>query len=268
MIGVEELKSTCLQEKYYIYGNGNVGTRLLKCFREFGYDKCFLGFIVSGYIEDSSTENVYSVFDISLDKGAIVLIAVHDIYVDEIVENIKKVGFKRWEWIYPVMFELEHGIPEKTDVQVSVKLLVSKMDFVYMLAVYFLTIDEVCGNNTIGIRCHERMLSQETNMITAQKRTKAFCDSIKERGNNHSYSHIKVNQDMNYCFDGNHRMMTAYYFKERFVFCDLYRANEARKSAMRPIFGKTEKEVFETHAEGEAILITNTMRKLKKANDE
>ena len=55
------------------------------------------------------------------------MIAVHNIFIDEIIEKLKNLGFSRYFWVYPYLFDLSFGLPIERNVEIDVRSLVKRI---------------------------------------------------------------------------------------------------------------------------------------------
>lgn len=117
----EEIKNA---ERIHIYGAGLMGKALLKCLSERPFNKKIDSFIVKSLANNPPSVEGVPVFDLLsalLFKDELVLVALHEKYIQEAIEDIKNVGFKK---VIPVTFDcdlwakirldwmIENGLPE------------------------------------------------------------------------------------------------------------------------------------------------------------
>ena len=257
MLNLEQLFNMINEGSYYIYGAGGAAKRFFEGLCELGLTENCKGFIVSKKDMKKIKEEICLISD-----NVQVFIAVHKVYLHEIESLLEKNHFKKYYWIYPLIFELEYGSPVKKNVIRETDELVSRMRSLYMLAIFYLTIDYCLGKNTFGKDCHIRFHMKDVSGHSAKRIEELFEQRIKKylkTGEVEPYP-IMINVQEDYCMDGNHKLIISKYFHIPEVNCNIYHDNDLIKELRQNHnFVKTPREVWEEHDRTEAIAILNTM---------
>lgn len=257
---------------FYIYGAGGAALRVYNALKKKGLVENFLGFIVSCNKENQKVDgNIYVVSNKDLRRDINVFIVAHKVFLDEIIDSLSCNGFSKYEWIYPFMFELEYGEPVSLNKEKNTKNLVAKMRSQYMLAVYYLAIDSYLGKNDFGIDCHVKFHMTHVPKNTAERIAKLFCTRIENYLENKKIEPypIMINSLEDYCMDGNHKLMLAYYFNVTSINCNIYNENDIilKLRTDNPIAIKDSyEEIRRIHTEKETLAILDVMQKLKNCN--
>lgn len=259
-------------EPFYIYGAGRAAARLYNVLKNKKLLENFHGFVVSSNANNQDFDGkIYAVSNDNLNRKANVFISTHKVFLSEVIEALSNNGFSRYEWIYPTIFDLEYGEPVLIEQQRNVKQLVSNMRSKYMLALFYLAIENFLGKNDFGIDCHIKFHMSHVSRLTAEKIAKLFCKRIEDylKTNELEPYPIMINSREDYCMDGNHKLILAYYFNVLSINCNVYAENDVinklrdeNSSAIKESYH----EIRAFHTEREALAILDVMKKFEKAD--
>ena len=146
----ESLEERCVSlvrtEPFYVYGTGYVAHRLYQGLLHHGGIEHLQGFTVTTCAEGDARElfgkPVQPIAE--LPRDALILIAVHMVWKDEIEETLKRLGFHRYAFIYARLFEFQFGAPvvrhQKMECSRLVEHLCARPEAYYFLAAYIAAI--------------------------------------------------------------------------------------------------------------------------------
>lgn len=263
----KELIRKIKSEPFYIYGAGRAAARVYKALKNKELLENFNGFIVSSNTNSQTVDGkIYAVSNENLNRKANVFISTHKVFLAEVIEALSDNGFSKYEWIYPTMFELEYGEPILVEQQRNVRKLVANMRSKYMLALFYLAIENFLGKNDFGIDCHIRFHMTHVSRQTAEKIAKLFCKRIEDclKTNKLEPYPIMINKYEDYCMDGNHKLILAYYFNVPSINCNVYAENDIinkLRNANPVIIKNSYDEIRAVHSERETFAILDVMKK-------
>lgn len=209
---------------FYIYGAGKIGKRILKLIKKAGMQEKLKGFLVTD-MEGNPTEiDGFPVFSLAQmnDKEKTILVAVSDIWENEIMTLLEERGYKQRICVYKYSFlddaEREKKIPSTLMIDLRELLLQQFSDrdtFVrYDIIVRMLAIEEYYGGNDFGFALYRKMKDLRVRpgySESAEKRYRELILSTEKRGYDED-SEIIVDGDLR-LLDGAHRMAIAIYRK-------------------------------------------------------
>ena len=211
-------------QNFVIYGNGYIAKRLYCIVQEMGVASNVIAVAVTKKKDDENGVDgkpVKEIKDIRRDVN--IIIAAHDAVSAEMENNLKRLGFKFYVWIYPYIIELELGKPIKKNCTVPVKDIIANMSKSYSPAICYYTLQDYCSNKNYSGELYVKMMEKYTTKETAQKRWNRFRSRIDEclkKGFAQDYN-IKVLNNFN-LIDGMHRVVLAKYFGKNVLNADVY----------------------------------------------
>jgi len=109
-----KIESIIEKENFVIYGTGSVAKRFSKIIKEKGYWDNISNYAVSSLQQVEAYYDGKDIKEINeVSNDSIVMIAVHNIFIDEIIEKLKNLGFSRYfgyiltYLIYPLDYQLK-----------------------------------------------------------------------------------------------------------------------------------------------------------------
>ncbi|MEK3826959.1 hypothetical protein [Paenibacillus sp. FSL K6-1558] len=266
---LEIIKTIINSDKFTIFGTGSVAKRFGEQLKYCGCWDNVSHFSVSLLKDDMvlfEGKKVVEIKDVTNDS--IVMIAVHNIFVDEIIDKLKKLGFKRFFWIYPHLFDLCFGIPKHRDVVLKVDEVVQRINGFYVNAIYYLAIENVLGKNKVGREVYLKFMSVFSSEKAAKKRWEDFVQKIYEyeQGNVQQNYNIKLSHNHDIVLDGSHRLMLAFYFNVSEITADMYSCDLKQYKAYAQDMAMTDNQLNKYFSHDEILLIKETDNILKAQN--
>ena len=195
-IDVEKFIHLIRSESFYVYGIGKVAERFVRFLEREKLLTHIMGFIVSlpqSQMDPFHGRKVYSIQEV--DCNSLILIATDVTSKDEIEENLNVLKFKKYIWIYWMLYDLFLGPPVRFDALVVVNKVFKE--------------------------------SIQANWIAACYCLKRFWERIAEcaiRGFQQDYN-IKINKEHTLVLDGAHRIALASFFQINQLRADIYECN-------------------------------------------
>ena len=165
-----------LREKtIVIYGTGHVARKFYRIMQTHGLEKQVLCFVRSQKTEGEAFEGlpVFSLEELSFREDTLICLAVHESIREEI-EILVRRKTKQYMWIYPYLYELMFGPPEKRELKLQVKELLSGFQEDLRLGVRLAAIEQQEGRNDWGFSCYIRAQTLHCSEATAKRRLEQF----------------------------------------------------------------------------------------------
>ena len=208
-------------EHIYIYGAGKIGKKIYNLLKKKNQLEKLEAFVVSDNKGQPTSIEEKPVIQIEeLDnKKSTIFVSVSDIYQNEIIELLEKLGFENIICAYKFSFLDESDIPKKIPDSIIInirELLVqqySNNEFGrYDIFVRLLAIEEYYNKNNIGFALYKKMQNLRVHpqyAQSAEKRFKLLIKSFEEKGYDET-SEIIVDKNLK-LLDGSHRIALAIY---------------------------------------------------------
>lgn len=212
-------------KKIVIYGTGHVARKFYRAMADHGMHGQVQYFVRTRDVEDGELFEGLHVrrFDEACPEDDIlVCLAVHESLRDEIEQTVrKKTG--NYIWIYPYLYELMLGEPEKKNVALRVRTLFGGFRDDLRLGIRLAAIEQQEGINDFGFDYYVRAQMLHCSRDTAQHRLRQFQNLITEwnRTGYHNDSLLTVNRNYG-VIDGNHRLAMAVYTGLETIYGDVY----------------------------------------------
>lgn len=223
MDSIQTIIKQIREKKFYIYGAGGHGKKLLKCIKKMGLLENFKGFVVT----DNSTlesNGVGCVDDI--DRNATILIAAHITNSKNMESYLYEHGFKNYYVTYHVLQELYWGMPNEHNIKVNCHKVISGCKKIYYLCAIYSAIDFFMGKNQCGESIYLKTMRLTSDEETAYNRWRNFQRRIAQyvEENNPIDERYPILTDLKgeYVLDGAHRLMLAFYFEQGEIYANRY----------------------------------------------
>lgn len=235
----ESLEERCVSlvrtEPFYVYGTGYVAHRLYQGLLHHGGIEHLQGFTVTTCAEGDARElfgkPVQPIAE--LPRDALILIAVHMVWKDEIEETLKRLGFHRYAFIYARLFEFQFGAPvvrhQKMECSRLVEHLCARPEAYYFLAAYIAAIHHLFhpdeASDAYYLKFHARCASPEA----ARKRLERFHAMLLDCQANGAEALLRdpISLDeQQRILDGTHRTAAATWFHVPFLYADQYETDD------------------------------------------
>lgn len=224
-MGLREEWNKILAENYsiYIYGAGKYGKMILRLLRRDRKERNVCGFLVSDmknnpeWIEEKPVLQI----DALENKEALILVAVSDIYQEEIMTRLKVLQFNNIINAYKYTF-LENEMEDSVDVIEVKELLQKQYDGIsfsrYDIVVRLLAVKEYYGDNTFGWFLYRKMQNERIYEGYAELSVERFIQLIKsyEANGYDTVSEILVDKNLK-LVDGSHRIALAIYYNLSYI---------------------------------------------------
>lgn len=221
----KQLLNEIEETEFYIFGTGFVAERFFEIIKTRNLDENINSFITSQPSSSCFKEKRVKAIDelTEVEKEQLVCIAVHESIVEEIISELKEKGYKKFVWVYPIIFDLWYGEPVRKNILVLTNDILRTCTNDYRITIRELVIEEYYGKNKIGYNLYKKLQEVHSSKYTAEKRLEAFIRLI-DSWHNIGYKQGSVLKiDENYeIFDGVHRLALAYYHKLQEIRCDIY----------------------------------------------
>ena len=217
------------ENKFVVYGAGGHGKKFVQAITNIGLSKNFMGYAVTDNKNNQDIKTIYEV-----DKEQLIIIAAHNVNSKQMETILKENGFQNYEIIYPYLIELCCGIPIKKNVMLNIKEFVANCYSANYLAIIYLAIDCVLGNNKFGKDLYIKMFEVTSDKQTAYKRWEALKARIINYKNSKEIEkyNVKINFRQKYILDGAHRIMMAFYFGVDNLLADDYEMDRKEYNAI------------------------------------
>lgn len=260
-----KIKNTIEKEKIVIYGTGSVSKRFSKLIKENGYWGNVSNYAVSSLEHHANFidgKAVKEIKDISNDN--IVMLAVHNIFLNEILENLSNLGFENVIWIYPYLFDLSFGMPIQNNIVLDVKNIVNRLNGIYSYAIYHLAIENEYSKNVVGGSIYRKFMRIFCSEEAANKRWSDFVERMHkyENGDVQQNYNIKLSNEYDIVLDGLHRLMLAHYFNVDKIVADIYSCDMNKYIDYAENMALTDKQLNKYFSHDEIDLIKETVLKL------
>lgn len=207
----------------YIYGAGKIGRKIFNLIRKSNQLVKLKGFVVSddGRCNPTSIEDKPVILINSLnEKNSTILVSVSDIYQNEIIELLQKLGFTDIVCAYKYAFLNEGEIPQEIPESIMIdlrELLVQQYrgyEFGrYDIIVRLLAVKHYYKKNNFGFNFYRKMQDSRVYpgySVIAEKRFKELINSVADCGYDED-SEIIVDKNLK-LIDGSHRIALAIYY--------------------------------------------------------
>lgn len=261
-----KIESIIEKENFVIYGTGSVAKRFSKIIKEKGYWDNVSNYAVSSLQQVEAYYDGKDIKEINeVSNDSIVMIAVHNIFIDEIIEKLKNLGFSRYFWVYPYLFDLSFGLPIERNVEIDVRSLVKGLKDVYLNQILYLAIESALFNNTIGRDLYIKYMCIFCSEKAASKRWLDFVKRIHkyESGDAKQNYNIKLSNKLDIVIDGSHRLMLAYYFNVEKILADIYSCDIKRYIEFAENMLLNDEQLQKYFTQEEILLIKEVDLKLK-----
>ncbi len=249
-----------------VYGVGYIAKRFYNALKHYNLERNVICFITSsGEGEEIDGVPVERYSHDTLNKDALVCVAVHDSIKDPIIDKLKTDGIY-YVWIYPFIFEMEYGKPRR--VERDVDLLWSSFPDEYSLAVRWLVIDQINKQAKTGDELYIKIYGALSSNETAMKRLESFYQLIHDFSINgyndlHPVS-INLNGEI---LDGIHRVALSKYFAVSRIMCKEYSTYKTPKEEHGQLV--LDKEILSRRCklrDSEITLLREVYRNASKSN--
>lgn len=262
----DDLIEVIRNQKYYIYGAGKVSARCYRILEEKGLLRNFQGFVVSDIRAYNKTfdKKLFGINEINNDVA--LLLAVDYTAYTEIESLLVSLGYYKYYWAYPYLYDFYLGKPAISCINVNIEEILTKNTTANWMAVCFLAIEDNQTSNERGKNIYLKIAKHSFGVKMAKKDFERFMNEVNTfRSNGYVQKHaIKINLDKTLLLDGAHRIAIATYFGQKKILADLYQCsiNDYRKC-----YGIDDTEIRVSYCEDgaiEKILDDEDIRVIKK----
>lgn len=247
---VNDLIILLKENRFWIYGAGFVANIFWQNLAPYDVYGNAEGFIVSK--KDCDFFNKLNVKEISENvcgKDDLICIAVHESIIEDVIKEIEDKGLFDYIAIYPYLWDLRIGAPQKKGVKISVNNLISKNLSDFKIVVRYLALEQYFKKNEIGYDLYIKAFTTHVDKKTAIRRLERYIDFISQ-WESKGYipnTNIKINRK-GQIIDGHHRTVLAKYFGLKTLDCDIYDTNMSAEDVYGNRAAMTEeimKQVFD-----------------------
>ena len=215
---------------FIVYGAGGHATKFVQAVEEMGYRHNILGFAVTENVGNNKKIQVIE----AVDRDTFIVIAAHDKNARQMERTLKKLGFQKYISIYPYLIEICYGEAYQIGETIDVDSFLEECKYGNYLAVHYLAIDYIMGNNNIGKDLYMHVLGNCSNEQTTKQRWESFSTRVDnyKRGIGFEAYHIKINPQDKFILDGYHRICLAKYFGIRKIKADYFNTDIQKYNSM------------------------------------
>ena len=242
MYSIEEFTKILQMHKLVIYGAGCVADMFYKALSYHGMAEQVVCFAVTK-LDSTNKNNVCNGYPlITIDQVArnvdtLICIATHAANKDGMIQYLNVLGIDTYLWIYPWIHEMLFGKPIHYGGLVSVRKVICTWPYIgdYGFSVRKLVIDQFFQKNDYGFDLYQKIFSALYNKRTGEDRLNQFKKLIKNWVKNGYNAKYPIKIDKSYrIFDGEHRLILAYYFNQKEILADIYEDSFLYDEFMRP----------------------------------
>ena len=114
---------------FYLYGAGPIARRFYRALQRRGLAHHVIGFLVTRF--DEHTPHVLEGVPVceaqQAQRDQLVFIAAHEMWKDEIIRHLRKLGFSQYVFVANSIFDFEYGYPIERGTKIEIKSLVRSM---------------------------------------------------------------------------------------------------------------------------------------------
>lgn len=236
----DQLIKLIREKRIIIYGSGYTATLFLEILKKYELENNIFCFAVSKIAQSADRYlgkfKINQINEIDVENDMLVCVAVHESFVREIEEILRRRKVANYVWITPLLFDLYYGNPIKRGVPINIGKLIPKDKERYALAVRWAAIDDYYGKCPNGFAWYKRAIAYLHNASAADARAMAFTQLIQNwELSGYDGSHEIAINDNYEILDGEHRVAVALYHGEEIVNCRIYRGKNinSEKSLMK-----------------------------------
>lgn len=223
----DEFIEVISNQKYYIYGAGKVAARYYRILEEKGLLRNFQGFVVSD-IKSHNKQFDKKLFEINeINNDVTLLLAVDYTAYTEIESSLVRLGYYKYYWGYPYLYDLYLGKPVISCVNVNIEEILTKNITANWMAICFLAMEDNQTGNERGKNIYLKIARHSFGSKMAKKDFERFMNEVNTYRNNgyvQKYA-IKINLEKTLLLDGAHRIAIATYFGRKRILADLYQCS-------------------------------------------
>lgn len=221
---INELIDLLTERRFWIFGTGFVADIFWQGLVSYGLCSNVEGFIVS----KKDMDFFCGLNIIGVDEGGgvgsdLICIAVHEANKNEVVEMLGSKGMDNYIFVYPFLWDLKLGVPQKRNIKIEVRELIKCNLLDYKLVVRYLALEQYFGKNKVGYDLYIKAFENYANKVTAMKRLNTYIDFISKWKTEKQIfkDNIKINNSKR-IIDGHHRVVLAKFFGLNVLNCDIY----------------------------------------------
>lgn len=224
---VEEIISILKTKKLVVYGTGFVAKRFYEVMQENGLEDNISYYIVTNpTVLEFQGKKVIGIMDYKSTDEEIIIVAVHEAVLEEIICELKDRGVNTYIWIQPYLLDIEINTTSKGKSIIETATLMEKWKEYYIFAIRFLVIEEYYGKNNYGYETYLKANCLFSNEETSKKRLESFLELIKSwEKKGYDQSHLLCVDANNLLIDGGHRFSLILYHGIKEVECVKYYSN-------------------------------------------
>lgn len=210
---------------FVIFGMGRIAQLFYKRCEYYDINKNIIAFTKTNckYLGDTFYNKPVLPFKF-IPKNTLIIIAVHDIYVHDVIDILSTNGFHNYLWIYYYLFDFLYGKPIRVNTRINIEILEHNIKSSNSFYACMYAIDDYVHNRTAGILHYKEHMNRIGSNEMANLRWERFkkkIDEVQVNGFKDDYN-IKVSKDLLYIIDGMHRFSLADYFKKEYIIADIY----------------------------------------------
>ena len=230
-MSTDGFKERLHSEGCLVFGTGFVATLFLEALDVAGLADRVRGYLATKPADGASFDgfDVKYASDPSIDRSALVCIAVHESNLASVEETLEREGYTNTEWVYPHLNSLIYGEPLYRDVSLPLDMVLSRQDpasnwlAIRAIAAWDTLTEERTGHD-IYVAAQALHCSEET----AERRyglLQELVESVRVNGFDPSQP-VFVDTGLN-IIDGLHRVAVAWVLGIESIPCTIVAANDA-----------------------------------------
>ncbi len=227
----EEIVNLLQNQDYVIYGAGYVASIVYKALKTRKLLGKFQGFVTTKGDSEGIDGHEISPVDSADLKDKLVILAVHESIKNDIQSTLNQYNYDKCIWIYPHLFELMLGKPEKKTVSTKEVYLANKDN--YAMAARYMVLEQYYGKRTDGDDLYMAFMELHCSHETALSRLAKFKELIRSFDENGFMNRpISLLEDYK-IIDGFHRMVILLHNGidkvEAFIYPELLKQGEVHE---------------------------------------
>jgi len=207
-----------------IYGAGHVGRKFFRTLQAHGIGDQVCCFAVTKPVKEECAEGlpIRCIDEIPVHKETLVCLAVHEALREEMEYYISRIT-KQYVWIYPYLYNLMFGQPERVNENIEIPVILQNYGEDMRLAIRLAVIEQKFGKNLFGFEYYKKAQKIHCAEYTAGQRLGKFCRLIEDwEKEGYQKEHLLFLNQNYEMIDGNHRLSLAVYHKQKTIWCNIY----------------------------------------------
>lgn len=221
----KEILNIVSKEKFYIYGAGKVAKRCYRALQDKKLLNNFQGFVVTRISNSPVNIAVDNLLEIDrIDNSEYVIVAVDYTSFLEIKRHLNELGFTKFYWVYPYLYDFFLGSPIMCSININIDELLRENLTSNWIAACFLALKDKYDSNERGKKIYIKMMREIFGVNVVKKDYERFVtESVRLQKNGYKQEYaIKISSDKKLLLDGAHRIALAVFFHQKKIIADLY----------------------------------------------